>query len=75
MASQQKLCYFTFNLQTNLCKVKMVICFKSIEITCIECFIEDQAFSPSHDLALTPPLLFPSPLSKLSLFLSLSMFR
>jgi len=38
----------------------------------IELFIEDQAFSPSYDLAPPPP---PSPVSKLSLFLSLPMYR
>ncbi len=37
----------------------------------IERFIEDQAFSPSYDLAAPPT----PPISKLSLFLSLSVCR
>ncbi len=37
----------------------------------IERFIEDQAFSPSYDLALPPT----PPISKLSLFLSLPVCR
>ncbi len=37
-------------------------------------FIEDQPFSPSYDLS-PPPAPFPSPVSKLSLFLSLPVCR
>ncbi len=40
-------------------------------IQSIEWFMEDQAFSPSFDLAHSPSPQPPSPISKLSLFLSL----